>query len=157
MGIRYFEPSEPVADMVGALEADGAIIVRNHIPTARMQEFRSEVDAMLDGEPFADEHFFGGAHRVKFGLFREGNFVDLLVDDLVGQLRRGPVGHRSAAFLGQLTRDRDDCGSLLGPDPTRATRPVVVAENARYKVPEVLVGRSLELRGSELLLSCQPP
>ncbi len=109
MGIRYFEPSEPVADMVDALTAAGAIIVRNHIPTARMQEFRSDVDAMLDSEPFADEHFFGGAHRVKFGLFREGNFVDLLVDDLVGQLADAVLLPSCNAYQVHAT----SCGQIL--------------------------------------------
>lgn len=72
--------------MLDALYRDGAIIVREAVERSHMDELQEAVDARVADEPFADAHFFGGAHRVRFGLFSEGNFVDLLVDPLVSEL-----------------------------------------------------------------------
>ncbi len=84
--IQSFERDTPVSEMLDALYRDGVVIVREAVERSRMQELQEAVDARVTDQPFADAHFFGGAHRVKFGLFSEGGFVDLLVDPLVGEL-----------------------------------------------------------------------
>ena len=109
MGLEHFERDASVDHMVAGLHRDGAIIIRDHIDADRMQAHRESVDAMLADEPFADEHFFGGAHRVKFGLFRNGEFTDLLVDPVVEALADAVLLPSCNAYQVHAT----SCGQVL--------------------------------------------
>lgn len=109
MELQYFDRDTAVDAMVAALHRDGVIIVRDHIDAKRMQAHREDVDEMLADEPFADEHFFGGAHRVKFGLFRNGGFTDLLTDSVVGALADAVLLPNCNAYQVHAT----SCGQIL--------------------------------------------
>lgn len=136
VSIESFDPPAKAGEILGALERDGAAIVRRVVPPEKMDQLVAQLSPELEALDPGGGEFFGHRKKSLFGLFgRDPGFSrDLLLQPLVLEVADavlGPNGDHYRVNVGgaiqvwgggthqPLHREMDIHQPFLKHDPTR--------------------------------------